>query len=219
MTNLITIKRCYVYQHKRKDSGEIFYVGVGSGRNYYRAYECTRRNIHWQRVEAKHGRIVEIVFDNLTWKAACEKETELISLYGRKDCATGTLVNKTDGGEGARNPTPELRQKMAERLRGNKYNVGRTSPRKGKKLSAETKQLISKAQTGKRPSEATKAKMSASSTVRGKVNCQAKLVINLETGIFYDSATAAAMSINLSISTLSDRLCGRRKNKTSLSYC
>jgi hypothetical protein len=86
-----------VYQHRRKDSGEIFYVGIGV--NKYRAYKKFGRNCHWKNI-SKKGYEVEIIFGNLTWEQAIQKEKDLIFLYGRKDLGLGSLVNMTDGGEG-----------------------------------------------------------------------------------------------------------------------
>lgn len=51
-----------------------------------------------------------------------------------------------------------------------------------------------------------------------KLYAPKKAVINLETGIYYDSATAASESINISVYTLSKKLLGKIKNNTSLRY-
>jgi hypothetical protein len=71
----------YVYFH-RDSSGNIFYVGMGSGR---RAWSKDRDNI-WKRYVNEHlgGRYeVEIVKDNLSESEAAELEGELIYDYGR----------------------------------------------------------------------------------------------------------------------------------------
>lgn len=44
--------RFYVYQHTRNDTGEVFYVGKGSGD---RLKSNKRRNSHWTRIVAAHG--------------------------------------------------------------------------------------------------------------------------------------------------------------------
>ena len=75
----------------------MFYVGKGKGG---RAWSPSGRNQMWERVNSKHGRIVEIVEQNLQEWYAFELEKDLISLYGRRDDKYGTLVNLTDGGEG-----------------------------------------------------------------------------------------------------------------------
>lgn len=99
----------FIYAHYREDSGEIFYIGIGrkhKGRLhsqiYQRAYQCSPscRNYLWTRCYTKHGRIVKILYDDLTEKESKEKEVELISKFGRIIDRTGILCNISGGGEG-----------------------------------------------------------------------------------------------------------------------
>ena len=89
-----------VYRHIRLDKNEPFYIGIG---NEKRPYEKRRRNKYWQNITFKSNYKIDILFNDLTWGQACEKEKELIQLYGRKDLSLGTLVNLTDGGDGTLN--------------------------------------------------------------------------------------------------------------------
>jgi len=103
-----------VYIHRRKDTGDIFYVGIGN--NVKRAYEIKNRsNKYWKHVVKKYGHDVEILEEGLTWEEACLKEKELIKKYGRKDLGEGILVNMTDGGDGQSNPSEETREKLKYR--------------------------------------------------------------------------------------------------------
>jgi hypothetical protein len=88
-----------VYRHIRLDNGQPFYIGIG--KLLSRAYQKNKRTLYWQRIVNFCGYEVEILFDDLTYEQACEKEMEFIKLYGRKDINTGILVNLTDGGEGS----------------------------------------------------------------------------------------------------------------------
>lgn len=88
-----------VYRHRRNDTNEIFYVGMGKENK--RAFSKRDRNIYWKRVVDKVGYSVEIISTDLTLEDACDIECLLISEYGRKDLGLGLLVNMTDGGEGA----------------------------------------------------------------------------------------------------------------------
>lgn len=97
-----------VYRHIKLDKKEPFYIGIG--KEHSRAYSHKGRNKVWKNI-AKQGYEVELLFENLTWDQACEKEKEFIALYGRKDLKTGILVNLTDGGDGA------LGRPMTERLK------------------------------------------------------------------------------------------------------
>jgi len=92
-----------VYQHKRNDTNEIFYIGIG--RDYYRAGRKASRNKHWHNIVNKCGFTKEILLNNISWEEAIEEEKRLIKKYGRKDLGTGCLVNMTKGGEGC--PTKE----------------------------------------------------------------------------------------------------------------
>jgi len=48
----------YIYLHRRNDTGEVFYVGKGTGK---RATETHSRNSHWHNVVNKAGFTAEII--------------------------------------------------------------------------------------------------------------------------------------------------------------
>jgi stress response protein SCP2 len=87
-----------VYRHIRLDKNEPFYIGIG--RDEARAFSKKGRNRHWRFITTKSNYEIDILFEDLSWEQACEKEREFIALYGRKDLSKGTLVNMTDGGDG-----------------------------------------------------------------------------------------------------------------------
>ena len=145
-----------VYRHIRNDKNEPFYIGIGKTEK--RAYEKIKRNQFWHNVIAKTDYEVEILFDDLSWENAEEKEKELIKLYGKRDNNTGCLVNITDGGGGRLGVrhTEESRKKIGEESRNRKR-----TPR-----SAETKEKLRLANLGKvgknlgmKHTEATKLKL------------------------------------------------------------
>lgn len=173
----------YVYRHIRLDKNEPFYIGI-SGDNVYERASCNkRRSKYWKRIANKTEYLVEIILDDLTWEEACDKEREFITLYGRKDLGTGTLVNLTDGGEGLFNPSAETREKIKNKLLGHiPWNKGKkglykataetieklkckrpgvSEKLKGRKQSAEVIQNRATKNTGKKRSAETKAKISA----------------------------------------------------------
>ena len=92
-----------VYRHRRLDTNEVFYIGMG---NVSRAYDKRSRNSHWSNIVNKSGYEVDIIAENLSIEDALELEVFLIEEYGRYDLGTGPLVNKTDGGEGTKNCKP-----------------------------------------------------------------------------------------------------------------
>jgi hypothetical protein len=86
----------YLYKHIRKDTNEVFYVGIGSDSDYSRAYTKHKRNRFWKSVVNKTDYDVIIVEDNKSWVEVTEREKYWISFYGRKNLGEGTLVNLTD---------------------------------------------------------------------------------------------------------------------------
>lgn len=158
-----------VYRHIRLDKNEPFYIGIG---NEKRPYEKRRRNKYWKNIINKTEYKIEILFNDLTWGQACEKEKELIQLYGRKDLSLGTLVNLTDGGDGTLNTiswnkgksglfkhSDETKKHLSE-LRKNKpltekqieslKNRKKTQYWLGKKLSDEHRNKLSIKATGRK---------------------------------------------------------------------
>ena len=102
----------YVYRHIRLDNNVPFYIGIGNDDSYSRAHNPWDRTLFWKNITSKTKYRVDIILDDLTWEKACKKEVEFISLYGRKDLNKGTLVNLTDGGEGAVNRNPQVQHNI-----------------------------------------------------------------------------------------------------------
>lgn len=120
----------YVYIHKKLNTDDIFYVGLGKGR---RAYNKNARSRWWKNIVNKYGLTIEITSENISFKEAAEIEKYLIKYYGRLDLGTGCLVNLTDGGEGSNGRVYFVTEKTREKMR----NSG--GSRKGFKLSEEHK--------------------------------------------------------------------------------
>jgi len=165
----------YVYRHIRLDKNEPFYIGIGKTIN--RAYSHRDRNIYWERIVSHTDFNVEIIFDDLSWDEACEKEIEFIKLYGRKDLGTGTLANMTDGGEGVLNHVRTEEQKIKHSLgqRGNQnwkkrkykkpeevhFNKGRVRSEDFKQKIRDYNNKYGHPCLGKKMSQKTKDKISA----------------------------------------------------------
>lgn len=159
-----------VYRHIRLDTDQPFYVGIGIDEK--RAYSKIKRNSYWKNIVNKTDYEVEILFNDLTWEEACEKEREFIKLYGRKDTGTGCLVNMTDGGDGLINPGIETREKISNSRKGKTHTHseetkrrisesrrGKPHPHKGSKKSEETKNKLRDFRTGTKLSEDHKRKI------------------------------------------------------------
>ncbi len=88
----------YVYLHKDRVTGEVFYVGKGHGR---RAWNREARSDEWKKKVAllSEGWDVEIVQDSLSEIEAFELEAELVEKYGGAAATGGKLMNWVPGGE------------------------------------------------------------------------------------------------------------------------
>jgi hypothetical protein len=151
----------YCYRHIRPDLNVPFYIGIGTKlekyasipQEYKRAYSKNARNRHWRNILKKCGGkiLIEILFESDNSAEIKDKEKEFIKLYGRRSLGTGTLVNRTDGGDGVTGTiiSDATRRKMSEN---HADFSGENSVWFGKKHTDETKLLISKANTGKKRS-------------------------------------------------------------------
>ena len=144
----------YVYRHIRHDKNEPFYIGISKkdSINYERAYnfDCRHRNLHWTNIFNKTEIEVEILFENITYEFAKQKEIEFIKLY-KRILDGGTLANLTEGGDGVlgfKNP------KLSER---NKIGIW-----KGRKHTEETKRIMSIRSSNRKVSDEQRKKMSES---------------------------------------------------------
>ncbi len=115
----------------------------------------------------------------------------------------------------------ETRKKMSESALGK--NTGKTSPRKGVKLSEETRNKIkknhrhTKSFLGKKHTEESKQKMREKSL--GRSNDKVKIpIINTKTLKVFKSKIEAANSIGMKVRTLKAKLLGKLKNNTDFVY-
>lgn len=159
-----------VYRHRRLDTNEIFYIGMGYLKRAYSKDTCKRNKI-WNRIINKTEYKVEILTENLSWEDACELEEFLIQLYGRIDLKTGYLSNLTNGGDGSKgcSPSKETREKI-----GNFH--------RNKIVSEESKNKMRKAKEGK---------------FFLSENPNAKKVINIETGEIFNTAKEIAIELGI----------------------
>lgn len=175
----------YVYSHTRLDNGIVFYIGIGSTPNHQRAYIRSNRSSHWKRVVNLAGYSVQILFDNLTWEEAQEREIEQISLYGRADLKKGTLINLTDGGDGTLGckRTDEWKLMMKDKMTGRTITDPQrermSNARKGRKfspLTQEHKDKISTGNMGKKMSADSLEKMRRSKIGKKLTDAHKKLI-------------------------------------------
>lgn len=213
------IKTYYIYQHRRADTGEIFYVGKGTrtkANGYQRAFELKRRSRFWNFVASKVVVSVEVVADFFLESDAFILESALIAQFGRRDKGLGCLVNMTDGGEGMSGNAPT----EATRAKRKVSMTGRTLPEEVRRkisasLSGERHPLF-----GKTRSDETRQRQSASGKGirKGGKSPVAKKVIDTVTGREFPSTRDAAEFLGLKMRYLSAQLAGERNNKTTMRY-
>lgn len=102
-------RKHYVYHWTRPDTGDVFYVGLGSTKK--RDITPKRHNAHFLNIIAKLKRdglepIVSRISGGLTKDEAVALEVAEIARIGRKDLGLGPLCNLTCGGDGASGSIP-----------------------------------------------------------------------------------------------------------------
>lgn len=221
----------YLYQHIREDNGDVFYVGIG---DIKRPYSKSKRTKHWYNIVNKHGYKVEVVRSFDTWEEACEWEKLFISIYGKRLNNSGSLVNITDGGEGALGRTGELhpfygkkRPEHSVALKGRKSI--QTSIRMsgenhffyGKKRPESHGIKISNSKRGKCSGEnnAFYGKTHSKESISKMSEKAKKKIIKSGTGeIAFDSLKEASKELGIKETTLSAMLRGKNKNYTGYEY-
>ncbi len=219
----------YLYRHIRLDKNEPFYIGIGCSKNYKRAYQTNSRNKIWKYIINKTNYEIEILFDNISWQIACNKESEFIKLYGRIDQKNGILSNMTNGGEGMLShiQSKETKEKRSISMTGKVFSDIHkkriSNKRLGKKHSIETKIKMSKTRLGKKNKKITdETKLKMSIAKKGKYiggnNPRAKKVIDNNTGIIYSNSKEVASIFSINYNTLNTWLINNRKDKTQFEY-
>lgn len=173
----------YVYVHRRATDGRVFYVGKGQRK---RAFSRFGRSIYWNRIAKKYGHTVEIVQDGMQEWWAFELECELIAYYGKPN-----LCNMTDGGEGASGlkPSYESIKKRANAIRGKKrpahVALAVSNAHKGKPLTKEHKEKLSKAFKGRKGHQnsieamrASRLGAKATELTKSKISFKSKLAMS-----------------------------------------
>ncbi len=191
-------KSSYVYIHL-KPNGEVFYVGIGKQKNFKRAFTKRKRSCFWKNIVTKHGYEIQILKSHITWEEACEIEKILISWYGRRDCCGGSLVNLTDGGDGAIGFIQTEEQKKIKSF----INRGENNYWFGKTLSPEHKRKISDS--------------NFNNMVCSK-HPNSKIVLDTQTGIFFNCLKEASEAYDIKYSTLKAMMQGVNRNRTNLVY-
>lgn len=207
----------YVYRHIRLDKNEPFYIGISNiDNNFSRAFDKSKRNSIWKNIVSKTKYKVEILFNDLSWEEACEKEKEFISLYGRKNIDSGILSNLTDGGEGVQGKVTSKETKHKLSLKA-----------KGREISENTKKAVSISNKNRPISDSTR-NILRKRMIGNKINLGRKFeevkkpktcisiglkIVDEKNFICYYGTVSASEHLKYDSSNIRKMLKGKKKNK------
>jgi group I intron endonuclease len=146
-----------------------------------------------------------ILRDSLIKKLSDNKKGENHHYWGKRGVETPMF---------GKNHTEETKQKIREK------NTGHICTEETRKILSEKNSGELNGFYGKTHTEKTKQKMSVNHAdfSKGK-HPMAKLVLDLETGIFYDCVEDASNVLGIKRGTLTSWLSGKRPNKSNFIYC
>ena len=155
-------KTYYIYAHFTKDTNELFYIGVGTGRRAWQK-STTQRSDYWHRIVNKHGYEVYIILDGFTDRdEAVKEEIRLQKLNKPRACF--------EFGDGyakyGRIHSKETKRKMSE-------------AHKGKITSPETKEKLRVINTGLKQSQETIDKRTKHFNKK-VINCSGEIFASLK---------------------------------------
>lgn len=133
-----------VYFHINKQTGAVFYVGIGNEKRAYNFYKGGR-SLFWRNYVKKHGEpFVSIISNGLVFEKAAIIEAMYVKKYGRKGIdKNGILVNRSEGGE-----------KTAKGFKHTNVSLKKIAEASRKKIWTEESRLkLSKSKTGVKQSE------------------------------------------------------------------
>lgn len=124
-----------------------------------------------------------------------------------------SLANKGNQIWLGRKHTEETKKKMSQsakiKIFTEIHRLNLSKARVRRVVSEDTKQLISTALKGRRP---------PAKTIEASRLVTTKIILDLETGIYYEGRKAASDAKNINFFTLRGQLTGKHKSKTSLVY-
>lgn len=227
----------FIYRHVRLDKNEVFYIGVGTKKlnknykeQYARAYLKANRNIFWKNIVKKTQYFIEVIYESSDYNFILKKETEFISLYGRRDLGKGTLVNLTNGGEGViglKHPhSEETKKKISNALKNkpkseeHKQKLSIIKQRnkpvfwKNKKFSEEHKQKLRKPKKRIKISNSNKGKPNIKNTQNNRKNY--KIVLGEQEQFYYVNQKELSKILKISHRTINKILKGLHTPKIKI---
>ena len=212
----------YLYTHTRQDTGEVFYVGIGTTFKsgiYERSKEKSkaRRNKHWRNIINITKYKVDIIkeFDNP--KECCQAEINMIKQLGRRVNNTGSLVNISPGGHIWKDAIPVYEYT----LNGNFVKEWKSAREASIALGISYSNIYQNKRCKQSRFKTFKTDKLSDIPYYSNNYCKAckKVFQFTKTGDFvkeYNSVTEASYSMNTKVKTISSALTGI--NNTALGY-
>jgi group I intron endonuclease len=191
------------------------------------------KNLNCKNQTKLYNSLKKYGFENHTFEIISECDIEHINnleryyqdLYDVTNQNTGLNCTLTKSTDRIGKHSEDTKRKISEKAKGKKKRLGAKlseetknkirEKAKGRKASKETKRKIGEKHKGKILSEKTKQKMT-------KNSAKAKMVVDLETGFFYNSAKEVwdynRDYLKIKYFTFAQKLNGHRTNNTKFQY-
>jgi len=181
----------------------LVYVGASSNImkriNHYKSISCKGQKKLYSSIQ-KYG------FDNHLFEVLeeCDK-----SQLNDKECFYGIKYDVLENG--LNSVVPKMGVSMETKIKMSVNKMGSKNKFYGKTHSDETKEKIRQFQTGRKHTMEHRMKVSKNSA-----KSMSKIVLDLSTGIFFNSIKEASICLGFNHSTLKSKLNGSNKNTTNL---
>lgn len=162
--------------------------------------------------------VIEIVSSEITQVELDNLEIHYIKVHKNLNV---NLLNIKEGGRGGKHSVESIKKMLETRGKWNHTEESKkliSNKHKGMKHSPETIEKMKRKKLSKEHIDILKGRKRSKITIEKfkKLILPGKLVLNTESGIFYDSIVLAAKTFGINQKTLHNRLTGVSKNKTNL---
>lgn len=207
-------------------------IYIGSTVNYKRRFAQYRSEKSTKHQHKLFNSLKKYGYNNHKFEIVCqcdesernEKEKYFGVLYNVLDRESGLNIRLPKSEDGLPCFSEELRKKISER---SKTRVGPLNPAWGKKRPDFVAMVKARDKTGKnnpnygksmKPHVKEKLKLARKKLLEQGIHPMNKIVIDINTGVFYDSAMQVIKLYGFKKSTFVSMLNGRKKNTTQFRY-
>lgn len=209
-------RRFYVYVHRRKTDGSIFYVGKGSA---YRMSDVKNRNRHWHNVARKHGFHPSKIFENLTEQCAYSIEKIIITcMPNLANYATGGQINSGyKWSDAARKRASVQRSGVKRKPLSKAHRDSLSAAKIGRPMSRSAIEKMIATKTGRKqiPEHAAKSRFASLKAIEKT----SKSVTCLNDNMKFKSISEASRYYQMSVSSISQICNGKKQSVRGYVFC